>query len=232
MQTDDEQLISKVRDALLSGRLGLDDLTARRIGALAGKTTGLLYHHWGSVDGFLFAVSESGMALLGTRLAEAAATGAELPELAAAFVRFGIEAGPLYQLMFERRHDWAALRKAGKLTPELPGVRLFAVLVERFARAGARDPKRDARMLFAGLHGLVSLAISGRANIGDRQITDEEAALSAARELTLRICTEPERNRHADDLRSARPAQRRRAEKSHRQVRDERAPRRPRRRSQ
>src|SRR5690349_8203338 len=102
MQTDDEQLISKVRDALLSRKLGLADLTARKVSALAGKTTGLVYHHWGSLDGFLFAVAESGMALLAARLGEAAATGADLPELAATFVRFGIEAGPLYALMFEQ----------------------------------------------------------------------------------------------------------------------------------
>ena len=35
------------RDALASGDLGFEDLTARRLGSFLGKTTSVLYHHWG-----------------------------------------------------------------------------------------------------------------------------------------------------------------------------------------
>lgn len=228
MWSPDDAFVQRIRDALLAGELGTDDLSTRRLGALAGKTTSLVYARYGSLDGLLFAVSQSGLALLSARLADAEARGADLPELAVAFVRFGLEAPPLYAVMFERRFDWAALRRAGALSPEHPGARLFSLVADRLAAGGARDATRDARILFAGLHGLVSLASSGRANIGQLDVTDEAAALDAARELAQRLL---QGRNHARHSRPAASARRRHAAKPRRQERDERAPRRSRRRS-
>jgi AcrR family transcriptional regulator len=231
--------VLRVRDALVAGKLSAADLTARRLGALLGKTTSVLYHHYGSLDGFFFAVAESGMHLLGARLDAARAGGAGLAELCVEFVRFGLEAPDLYALMFERRVDWAALRRAGALRGDLPGLRLLALVTEAGRAAGSRDPARDARMLFAGLHGLVSLALSGRANLGALEMTDEAAALDAAAELAHRLYPQQRRNdglpnrapQSPDDPRPAAARPRRRAAESPRQVGDERAARRPRRRA-
>jgi hypothetical protein len=60
--------------------------------------------------------------------------------------------------------------------------------VVRLRAAGSDQPDVDARVLYAGLHGLASLAISGRANVDDLARTDRESAGLAARRLVATIC--------------------------------------------
>ncbi|WP_428263132.1 TetR/AcrR family transcriptional regulator [Haliangium sp.] len=182
-------------DALARGELGLDDLTARRLGAYLGKTTSVLYHHWGSLDGFLFGVAQRGFERLGEVLARAA-SGATLADVAEAYVRFGLDHPTLYALMLERRYDWDGLRRAGAFEQARPSRVLWQILISRLAAAGAVDPDGDARILFAAVHGLVSLALSGRANAGALDQSDEEVAVTAARKLALRLCPHP----HQGDL--------------------------------
>jgi len=180
--------VRTVRDALASGDLAETDLTARRVGAFLGKTTSVLYHHWGSLDGFLFAVAQDGYVLLSRVLGDASTRG--LTATAEAFIGFGMDQPVLYRLMFERVWDWDALRAAGAFT-DAPGLVLWARVTDALAAAGSEHPAVDALLLHASLHGLVSLANSGRANVGDLSITDREAALGAARALVSRLCAVP-----------------------------------------
>lgn len=182
-----EDAVAKVCRALARGRLRAEGLTARELGAFVGKTTSVLYHHWGSLDGFLHAVGQAGFVELGGRLEKVLADGGDLPDVAEAFVRFGLECPALYYVMFERRYDWKALRKRGAFEEALPGAQLWQRLTERVAATGADDPDLDARLFFAGLHGLVSLASSGRANVGTLARTDRDVALAAARRLAVRL---------------------------------------------
>jgi len=172
--------IRKTRDALAAGELRASDLTARGLGAFLGKTSSVLYRRWGSVEGFLHAVGQDGFRMLGDRLIGASVAG--LPGVAEAYVAFGLDHAELYHLMFERRYDWEALRAAGSLS-ELPGLVLWRTGIDTLREAGSAAPEDDARVLFASLHGLVSLALSGRANVGDLSITDREAAVRSARRL-------------------------------------------------
>jgi AcrR family transcriptional regulator len=170
--------VGAIFQALLSGKLRSGDLTARQLGAFLGKTTGHVYHHWGSLDGLLFSVSQAGFAHLARELG---GLRGGLEAVAAAFVDFGLEHPALYELMFERRFDWAALRREGRLTPgALPGLGIWGSL----ATAIGAD---EARLLYAGLHGLVSLASSGRANIGALTQSDREVARESARLLVRRL---------------------------------------------
>jgi AcrR family transcriptional regulator len=211
--------------------LSAADLTARGLGQALGKTTSVLYHHYGSLDGFLFVVGQSGMQILGERIDAVRRAGGDLADLAAEFVRFGLESPALYALMVERPYDWAALRREGRLGPELPGRSLWELLCDYLRATGAKDPVLDARLLFGGLHGLTSLAASGRANIGALEITDEEAALHAARTLARRLCPQAcWRKDHDHHPRHAAPAERPRAAKPSRQIGHERTPGRGRRR--
>jgi AcrR family transcriptional regulator len=180
--------VNRVCRALSRGRLKLDQLTARELSSFLGKTTSVVYHHFGSLDGFLFAVSQSGYAELDERLRNVLAQGGRLEGLAEAFVAFGLDRPALYSLMFERRYDWAALRRAGAFDRRPVGLELFSGLVAFLAGAGARDADGDARLLIAGLHGTVSLATSGRANVGALGKTDREVALASARSLARRLC--------------------------------------------
>lgn len=216
----------QIVDALLAGDLTAADLTARDLGAFLGKTTGHVYHRWGSLDGLLFAVSQVGFARLARQLGKVFEHTADLSEVAAAFVDFGLAHPDLYTLMFERRFDWEELRTRGALTGDTPGLDLWRALA---GQLGAEE----ARLLFAGLHGLVSLAASGRANIGITTKSDREVARASARRLALTICLsiapkETPHDRHPDaaDTRKAGPS------KPARQERNERAPRRTGRRTQ
>jgi hypothetical protein len=171
--------VEQVMDAIVAGELGEHDLTARRLGAFLGKTTSLLYHRYGSLDLFLYEVAQRGY----VRLAEqVGAPGLSLAEAAERYLDFAIDHPVLYTLLFHRRWDWAELRRRKELTTS-PGFLLWAGLVERLGLDGSPEPETDARVLYAGLHGLASLAISGRANVADLAHTDRESAGLSARRL-------------------------------------------------
>lgn len=216
----------QIVEALLSGELAAAGLTARDLGAFLGKTTGHIYHRWGSLDGLLFAVSQAGFARLGADLGAVFERTGSLAEVAAAFVDFGLAHPDLYTVMFERRFDWEELRARGALTGDTPGLGLWRVLAEQL---GAED----ARLLFAGLHGLVSLAASGRANIGVTSKSDRQVARASARRLVQTLCTdaadkETSHDRHPDPVEPRQVG----VAKPTRQERHERAPRGARRRPQ
>ena len=181
-----EDIPQRVCDALRKGKLDASDLTARRLSAFAGKTTSVLYHHWGSLDGFLYAVSQEGVQLLGARLLAEIGGARGLIGAAESFVRFGVDHPALYELMFVRPFDWDALRASGQ-TASSPGVGLWSQLVSYFAGGGSKRPDMDARLMFAGLHGLVHLASTGRANVGAMSVSDRDTAIEAARVLAQRF---------------------------------------------
>jgi hypothetical protein len=68
---------------------------------------------------------------------------------------------------------------------------LWRGLVAQVAAFGSQKPLDDARLFVAGLHGLVSMALSGRANVGTLEVSDKDAAISAARRLAHLICPAP-----------------------------------------
>lgn len=179
--------VNRVCRALAKGRLSVDSITARDLAKFVGKTTSLLYHHWGSLDGFLYAVSQQGFEELGQRFEAVMKAGGRLPELAEEFVSFGLESPALYALMFERHYDWPALKKSGAFERVGATAGMWDTLVQYLAGAGSEDPDMDARLFYAGLHGMVSLAVSGRANFGALTKTDREIAILAARRLALRL---------------------------------------------
>jgi AcrR family transcriptional regulator len=191
--------VNRVCRALAKGRISVDSITARDLAKFVGKTTSLLYHHWGSLDGFLYAVSQQGFEELGQRFEAVMKSGGGLPELAEEFVGFGLESPALYALMFERRYDWPALKKSGAFERVGSATAMWQALVGYLKSAGSEDPDMDARLFYAGLHGMVSLAVSGRANFGALTKTDREIAILAARRLALRL-TQP---RIAEELSSS-----------------------------
>lgn len=184
MSTD---LIEQVYGRLLRHELSPADLSARRLGACLGKTTGALYHHFGSLDGLLYALGQRGLVDLRADLEKVFLENRDLRDVAEAFVEFGLDHPELYSLMFERRFDWNALRRAGAFEEQTPGHSLHGAVRALLEAAGSADPAMDTRLLWAGLHGLVSLAASGRANTGELDRSDRDVARSAARALVERL---------------------------------------------
>jgi AcrR family transcriptional regulator len=182
------EAIERIYRALVAGEFGEADLSARRIASFLGKTTGAIYHHWGSFDGLLFALSQRGFADLGAAVASAWERAHDLADCAEAFVAFGLDHPELYPLMFERRFDWNALRAAGFFERQTPGGELLAGVVRLLGEGGSESPLADTRLLMAGLHGIVSFAASGRMNAGELATRDRDVAMKSARHLAARVC--------------------------------------------
>ncbi|WP_437727473.1 TetR-like C-terminal domain-containing protein [Sorangium sp. So ce861] len=178
--TDADEPVERVFQALCEGRLARDELTARKIAAFLGQTTMVLYHHFGSLDGFLIRVDGAGWRRLAGLLEARARAGGDARSLAVAYVEFALRHPDLYWLMAERRFDRARLREEGRLRLARP---LWGGFVELLRRYGSARPSEDTHVLFAGLHGIAMLALSGRANLGEAPAPDEEVAFAAARRL-------------------------------------------------
>ncbi|MDC0685355.1 TetR/AcrR family transcriptional regulator [Sorangium atrum] len=159
-----DEPVERVFTALCEGRLTRDDLTARKIAAFLGQTTMVLYHHFGSLDGFLIRVDGLGWRRLAERLDARARGGADARSLAVGYVEFALCHPDLYWLMAERRFDRARLREQGRLRLARP---LWSSFVELLRHHGSRRPEEDTHVLFAGLHGIAMLALSGRSNLGE-----------------------------------------------------------------
>lgn len=183
----DDAAIERIYRALVAHELDPTDLSARRIAAFLDRTTGAVYHRWGSVDGLLFTVGQRGFVDLDRRLRAVFSKASDLAACAAAYVEFGLDHPGIYPLMFERRYDWAALRAAGYFERVVPGTGFLTAVVQMVHTSGSKDPIADARLLMAGLHGLVSFAASGRMNTGDLSRTDRAVAVASARDLAARI---------------------------------------------
>ncbi|WP_437281541.1 WHG domain-containing protein [Sorangium sp. So ce375] len=158
-----DEPVERVFVALCEGRLTRDDLTARKLAAFLGQTTMVLYHHFGSLDGFLICVDGLGWRWLVELLDARARAGADARSLAVGYVEFALRHPDLYWLMAERRFDRARLREQGRLRLAPP---LWSSFVELLRQHGSRRPEEDTYVLFAGLHGIAMLALSGRANLG------------------------------------------------------------------
>ncbi|MGK3994973.1 hypothetical protein [Sorangium sp. So ce1024] len=82
--------------------------------------------------------------------------------------------------MADRRFDPARLRDEGRLRLARP---LWGAFVELVRRHSSTRPAEGTHVLFAGLHGIAALTLSGRANVGDAPGADAHVALAAARRL-------------------------------------------------
>lgn len=190
-----DEAVERIYEALLRRELDASDLSARRIASFLDRTTGAVYHRWGSVDGLLFAVSQRGFVDLSARLLAAWSRARKLADCAEAYVGFGLDQPGIYPLMFERRFDWDALRAAGAFENSTPGGGLLAAVVCLLRDAASKHPLADTRLLMAGLHGIVSLAASGRMNAGDLTAKDRDVAIAAARDLGARLTPKESRKR-------------------------------------
>jgi AcrR family transcriptional regulator len=173
-----EAAVLRVRDALISGKLGAEDLSARGLGKFLGKTSSVLYHHWGSLDRFLYAVSRASLATFSEALIDSLASADPLRAAARTYVRMALEHPALFHLALVRPFDWEDLKRAGQLGEE-EALRAFWPLVEGLSKLGSPMPLVDARVFHASVHGIASLAAGGRMNSGDLSQTDEAAAYEA-----------------------------------------------------
>ena len=157
------------RDTLLENALrllqerGPGALRVRDLAQTVGKSTMGVYTHFGSKQGLLEALYLHGFSRLEDRLEAVASAGdgnQELVAFALAYREFALDNEALYGLMFER----ATPDFVPSDDSRTAGLATFEMLVERIAawQPALADPAPKAHLVWAAMHGLVSIELTHR----------------------------------------------------------------------
>ena len=165
-----------LRNALVSEALrlleqeGHSDFTLRDLARRVGVSAAALYAHFADKSALLAAIATIGFTQLREALAVTIGTDGDLlgqfQQMGWAYVRFGIERPALYKLMFASEDLPAKCDDYPEL--EAAADAAFGVLtgvLEHLQRRGlvrAGDPQADGLSVWAHVHGLTSLIITGR----------------------------------------------------------------------
>src|SRR3954466_4690893 len=160
---------STTRETLLDAALRLLEergpgaLRIRDLAAATEKSTMGVYTHFGSKQGLLEQLYLHGFRRLEDRLNSVPSDGQggqELLALALAHRAFALDNDALYGLMFERATPDFVPSDASRLA----GLATFQMLAARVAdwRPGFTDPAADAHLLWATMHGLVTIELMHR----------------------------------------------------------------------
>src|SRR3954470_24202590 len=157
------------RETLLEAALQLLEergpgaLRVRDLAEAVGKSTMAVYTHFGSKQALLEQLYLYGFSRLEERLKAVPSTGnaeRELVAFALAYREFALANEALYGLMFERgTPDFIPSDDS-----RLAGLTTFEMLADRIAdwRPDLADPARDAHLVWAAMHGLVSIELMHR----------------------------------------------------------------------
>ncbi|WIM85768.1 TetR/AcrR family transcriptional regulator [Candidatus Mycobacterium wuenschmannii] len=142
---------------------GWDAVTTRRLSAEIEYSQPVLYKHFAGMEGIVASVAVQGFAELGDALAAARAPATDghdaLSRVAHAFIGFARDNPALFDAMFTRATTLAFA--ADDTPPELNNAfDELRAAVEQIA--GNRDPDTLAEVVWAALHGLITLDRSGR----------------------------------------------------------------------
>jgi AcrR family transcriptional regulator len=157
------------RETLLDAALRLLEergpgaLRIRDLAAAAEQSTMGVYTHFGSKQGLLEQLYLHGFERLEDQLDRVPSGGQgrqELLAFALAYRRFALDNEALYGLMFER----AAPDFVPSDDSRLAGLTTFEMLAARVAgwRPDSTNPAADAHLIWATMHGLVSIELSHR----------------------------------------------------------------------
>jgi AcrR family transcriptional regulator len=154
---------------------GYAHFSLRKVAERIGYSPTTIYLYFRDKDDLLFTVVDEGFTRFGQQLAEAA-TGTEDPweriiALGRAYLAFGLQNPVYYQLMFMQRVDFLTHEQADKGQPRLATFLVLQQAVQQAIDAGvlrSGDAEVYSDVLWAVVHGMVSLAISLPAFYGTR----------------------------------------------------------------
>ncbi len=143
---------------------GIDGVSMRQLASEMGVSATALYRHFDSKGALLAAACEAGFAEFGAEIeatARAAATPLDaLRELGGVYVDFALSHPMHYDVMMIRPHQWALGPNPDQDPESFAGL---ITLIEACQAAGQLRPgdaRESAHLLWAALHGVVSLAIA------------------------------------------------------------------------
>lgn len=155
---------------------GAAAVTMRGVAARVGVTPMALYRYFGSREELLAALVEQGHATFLRYLNRALHEDTPLGRLAAAgeqYLRFALEHPQSYAVMFMERDV-----PAGRGGEPGEGVATFRFLVDRMRDCAAADvlqvadAEEAALVVWAHVHGLVSLHLAGKLKLAEREFAD------------------------------------------------------------
>jgi AcrR family transcriptional regulator len=164
-----------LRNALVSESLklleqeGHSDFTLRDLARRVGVSAAALYAHFADKSALLAAIATAGFIRLRSALEDTARDErdplGQFLHMGSAYVRFGMDHPALYKLMFASEElaavqgEYPELQAAGDAAFDLLTDMLARMQRRGFLRAG--DPEADGLSVWAHVHGLTSLIITG-----------------------------------------------------------------------
>jgi len=146
---------------------GYNHFSLRKVAERIGYSPTTIYLYFHDKDDLLFTVVDEGFKRFGQQLAAAAASTVDPWEriiaLGRAYVAFGLQNPEYYQLMFMQRADFLTHQQARKGQPRLATFLVLQQAVQQAIDAGVLRPgdaENYSDVLWAQVHGMVSLAIS------------------------------------------------------------------------
>lgn len=187
---------------------GLESISLRSLAAEAGCSRMTPYRYFKNKEDILAAVRESEYRRMAELLEQTAASESDsskrLVSLAAAYLRFAMDRPDAYRVMYEIKQQdeqrYPELLKQVKRT-QAPMIATVKEAVKAGSIAG--DPVNITCILWAGLHGLISLYLSDKLYMG-RDI--EELAEVMVRSLGRAIATRPSAQPAAGRVKRSRSA--------------------------
>jgi AcrR family transcriptional regulator len=150
-------------------RQGDSDFTLRELAQRVGVSAAALYSHFADKSALLAALATVGFTRLGSALQAAVREDRDpldqFLHMGSGYVRFGMEHPALYKLMFASEElaashgEYPELQAAGDAAFDLLTDMLGRMQGGGFLRAG--DPEADGLSVWAHVHGLTSLIITG-----------------------------------------------------------------------
>jgi AcrR family transcriptional regulator len=166
---------------------GYEDFSMRQVAERIGYSATTIYRYFENKDDLLFAILYAGFVEFRDSLL-AAAEGISDPmerleALGRAYIKFGTENRVHYQLMFMQRSDFLFKSRANQTQPMAESFDVLQHTVEEAMAAGMipqGNPEAYAYSIWATVHGLTALAITGARNF-------TETLLKESTDIALRL---------------------------------------------
>ena len=165
------RLLAHARDLYLSD--GLARFSLREVARRAKVSAAAVYRHYDGKEALLRAVCAEGFRIFYSYLMRALAAPTpktRMERCAAEYLRFGLENPRDYRFIFMSATEDLPVLSDGDLPQAAPAFQFLVDRVEECVRAKVLrkgDPQRQATVIWAHVHGLVSLRLSGQlADVG------------------------------------------------------------------
>jgi AcrR family transcriptional regulator len=146
---------------------GYEGFSLRQVAERVGYSPTTIYLYFADKDELLFTVVLEGFERFGRMLEEAYAStnehSARLEALGRAYIRFGLENPTHYRLMFMQRSEFLLRPRPGGRKPTIDSFGVLFRAVEEALAEGVLKPTEPlvvAQLLWAGVHGIVALALN------------------------------------------------------------------------